>query len=189
MPVETVSLFLGFLTIGGAVALVALLCAIAFRASSVVGSTLDDVRVHAIELALAVAATATAGSLYYSEVAGYEPCQLCWIQRGFMYPLVPLLALALWWAPLRVVAFLLATVGLGVSVYHRAEQQFPDTIGGSCDIANPCSGRWVNTLGFITIPTMAAMGFMLIIALLSLSFVRRPAAARIADAELSEEVS
>lgn len=189
MPVETVSLFLGFLTIGGAVALIALLCALAFRSRPVVGSTLDDVGRQAVRLGLIVAATATAGSLYYSEIAGYEPCQLCWVQRGFMYPLVVLLALALWREPLRVVALLLATIGLGVSLYHRAEQQFPDTIGGSCDVANPCSGRWVDTFGFITIPTMAAMGFMLIVALLSLSFVRRPAATRIVAAELSEEVS
>ena len=29
-------------------------------------------------LALLVAATATAGSLYYSQVVGFTPCELCW---------------------------------------------------------------------------------------------------------------
>ena len=41
----------------------------------------------ALWLAFAVALTATAGSLYFSEVAGLEPCTLCWYQRIAMYPL------------------------------------------------------------------------------------------------------
>ena len=35
-----------------------------------------------------VASIATAGSLYFSEVMGLYPCDLCWIQRIGMYPLV-----------------------------------------------------------------------------------------------------
>src|SRR3989339_500023 len=46
-------------------------------------------------LGLAVVLAATAGSLYYSEIAGYNPCKLCWYQRIFMYPLVPIFGLAL----------------------------------------------------------------------------------------------
>ena len=39
-------------------------------------------------LAFLVAATATAGSLYFSEVAHFLPCRLCWFQRVAMYPAV-----------------------------------------------------------------------------------------------------
>ena len=35
-----------------------------------------------------LALVAMAGSLYYSEVAGFIPCRLCWYQRILMYPLV-----------------------------------------------------------------------------------------------------
>ena len=35
-----------------------------------------------------VSFVATLGSLYFSEVRGYEPCELCWYQRIFMYPIV-----------------------------------------------------------------------------------------------------
>lgn len=42
----------------------------------------------------AIAVVATAGSLYYSEVLGYTPCELCWIQRIFMYPLVVVFGVA-----------------------------------------------------------------------------------------------
>jgi disulfide bond formation protein DsbB len=38
-------------------------------------------------LALAPALTAMLGSLYYSEIAGFIPCTLCWYQRILMYPL------------------------------------------------------------------------------------------------------
>lgn len=34
----------------------------------------------------AVSIIATFGSLYFSEVKHYEPCDLCWLQRIFMYP-------------------------------------------------------------------------------------------------------
>src|SRR3972149_7646759 len=47
-----------------------------------------------IILSLIVALTATLGSLYFSEVAGFEPCKLCWLQRIFMYPLVIILGTA-----------------------------------------------------------------------------------------------
>ena len=38
-------------------------------------------------LAFVVAAIATAGSLFFSEIAHFVPCELCWYQRICMYPL------------------------------------------------------------------------------------------------------
>src|SRR5215213_8249764 len=38
-----------------------------------------------------VALVATLGSLYYSEIADFLPCRLCWFQRIAMYPLSILL--------------------------------------------------------------------------------------------------
>ncbi len=38
---------------------------------------------------------ATFGSLYFSEVRGYEPCTLCWYQRILMYPIVLITGIAL----------------------------------------------------------------------------------------------
>ena len=43
-----------------------------------------------------VAAIATGGSLYYSQVMHFLPCELCWYQRICMYPLsITLLLIAL----------------------------------------------------------------------------------------------
>ena len=50
---------------------------------------------HGQKLMFAVAATAMAGSLYYSEYVHFTPCELCWFQRIAMYPLAILLGVAL----------------------------------------------------------------------------------------------
>ena len=42
-----------------------------------------------------IAATATLGALFMSEVMGFAPCVLCWYQRIFMFPLVFILAVGL----------------------------------------------------------------------------------------------
>ncbi|MGR5922655.1 disulfide bond formation protein B [Bacillus pacificus] len=38
---------------------------------------------------------ATCGSLYFSEILGFTPCNLCWYQRIFMYPLIFLIIIAM----------------------------------------------------------------------------------------------
>ena len=60
------------------------------RAAQLVAAV-DDA---ALWIAFLVAATATAGSLYFSEVADFVPCQLCWFQRIAMYPLAVILLVA-----------------------------------------------------------------------------------------------
>lgn len=41
-----------------------------------------------------IALIAMIGSLYASEGLGFYPCELCWYQRIFMYPLVIILGIA-----------------------------------------------------------------------------------------------
>lgn len=43
-----------------------------------------------------IVASASLGSLFYSEIIGFEPCKLCWYQRVFMYPQVIIFGIALW---------------------------------------------------------------------------------------------
>jgi len=107
-----------------------------------------------------VAGTATAGSLYFSEVKGFVPCELCWFQRIFMYPLALLFLVAAVTRarlPSRYVVPL-AGIGLLFSVYHYQLQLFPEqeTI---CTGVVPCIVKYVEEFGFVTIPFMAASGF------------------------------
>ena len=125
---------------------------------------------NAYAMAWFVAFLATAGSLYFSEVAGFEPCRLCWYQRIAMYPLVPILAVGSWKRDPNVRFYALppAVVGLGVSIWHYLLETFPSLEGSSsCSIDVPCSAKYVNEFGFVSIPFMAGCGFLLIIALMT----------------------
>jgi disulfide bond formation protein DsbB len=121
-------------------------------------------------LAGIVAILATAGSLWFSEGAHFPPCELCWYQRIAMYPLAVVLPIAAWRrdAGIRPYALAIAGIGLAVSAWHNYIETFPDRDPGGCDPTNPCTIRWVEGLGFWTIPRMAALCFVLIITLLVL---------------------
>src|SRR3989338_8612975 len=51
---------------------------------------------NALPLTFIVSLTAVLGSLFYSEIIGFEPCVLCWWQRIFLYPIVIIAGTALW---------------------------------------------------------------------------------------------
>ena len=118
-------------------------------------------------LAAGVAVIATGGSLWFSEAAGFPPCELCWYQRIAMYPLVVVLAVAVRTRERSalLIAQLLAGAGLAVNAWHLYIETFPDSGGGSCDPTNPCTLRWVEGLGFWTIPRLATVCFVLILLL------------------------
>lgn len=120
--------------------------------------------------AFGVAAVATAGSLAFSEVYHFTPCELCWVQRIAMYPLALILGIAALRRDLHVRRYAIPLAGLGalVSTWHVLVQRVPAMAGTtSCEATAPCTGIWVEALGFLTIPSMALVGFMAIIALLA----------------------
>ena len=47
-----------------------------------------DRRESFLFIAWAASVIAMFGSLYFSEIRQYEPCELCWYQRIVMYPFV-----------------------------------------------------------------------------------------------------
>jgi len=121
-----------------------------------------------------VAVLATAGSLWFSEGAHFPPCELCWYQRIAMYPLVVLLGLAAIRRDrsVRPYGIAVAGTGLAVSAWHNVVETFPDVHASSCDPTNPCTIRWVEGLGFWTIPRMAFVSFALILTVLLLDTPR-----------------
>lgn len=113
----------------------------------------------------AVSLVATLGSLYFSQVRGYIPCELCWVQRIFMYPLVFVLGIAYVQKNPRIAmtSLVLSVVGGSVSLYHYGIQKlrFLSDSAPSCGQV-PCTGEYINYLGFITIPFLALIAFALI---------------------------
>ncbi|HET9772132.1 MAG TPA: disulfide bond formation protein B [Acidimicrobiia bacterium] len=176
MDTEAVSLFLALLAVVAELAtLAAVVLAVGGRFSPALralGRTaVEAVAPSALAFAFVVAAVCTGGSLYFSEVAHYPPCHLCWLQRYCMYPLVPTLGLAVWRRLpfLRMIAAALAAVGAAISTYHILVERGIVSESTSCDPTNPCSLIWVERLGYLTIPTMALSGFLLILTLLAVS--------------------
>jgi len=74
-----------------------------------------------------LAAGATLGSLFFSEVMGLKPCVLCWYQRIFMYPLVVILLVGMFPLDNRVVRYALplAVIGWLFAIYHYSCIHFP----------------------------------------------------------------
>ncbi|WP_368654520.1 disulfide oxidoreductase [Ornithinibacillus sp. 4-3] len=111
------------------------------------------------------AVLATLGSLFYSEIMGYIPCELCWVQRILMYPLVIIYGVALWKKNIQIAipGIIFSVIGMGVSIYHYALQKVPalHEAGAACGNV-PCNMQYVNYFGFITIPFLAGTAFMVI---------------------------
>ena len=111
---------------------------------------------------------ATLGSLFYSEVMGFTPCELCWVQRIFMYPLVMIYGVAAFKKDLSIAlpGLFLSGIGMFISAYHYLLQKLPSLqeVGASCGIV-PCNTEYVNYFGFITIPFLAGTAFIVIFTL------------------------
>lgn len=155
--------------VANAATITLVVAAVAGKGSTIRSAVLGAIRGYELWLAGAVALTATLGSLYLSEIADLPPCTLCWYQRIAMYPLSLLLLVAAFRKDhgIRVYAAPLAVVGGGIAAYHRLIQAFPQLDSGACSATGPpCSSAWFEVFGFITIPTMALSGFLVILALL-----------------------
>jgi disulfide bond formation protein DsbB len=124
------------------------------------------IRENGLFMAWVVAITATLGSLYFSEIMEYIPCKLCWIQRIFMYPLTIILGIATVKKDFRITGYVLPMTILGglVSLYHYLYEKtdwFHSTTVNFCG-ENPCDVEYINWFGFVTIPFLALVAFILI---------------------------
>jgi len=136
------------------------------KASQNVGKFL---RSYSLGFAFIISLTATLGSLYFSEVAGFEPCKLCWFQRIFMYPLPIIIGKFLWNKNKNAFDYIkpLSLFGFLVAAYHYYYQM---TGGGSmsCSVIGysvSCSEEFFTYYGYITIPWMSLSAFVYIILL------------------------
>jgi disulfide bond formation protein DsbB len=175
----TTNFFLVLTFVANAVVVVALVLALGAwvspRMRKRVRGLITVIGPHAVLLAWIVALVCTLGSLYYSEHAGFVPCELCWYQRIVMYPLVIVLGVA--W--LRrddngwITALPFVVIGVPLSLYHWLVERVPSFASTtSCSIETPCTTPWFEKLGYVTLAWMAMSGFLLIGVLLVCSIRR-----------------
>ena len=124
-----------------------------------------------IALSWFIALGAVLGSLYYSSIELYIPCELCWLQRICMYPQVLLLGIALWRSDWHVYRYSLPLLGIGwlIALYHTylyysINFWHPVSTVTPCDITGvSCTTRYVEYFGFVSIPLLSLLAFSIMI--------------------------
>jgi disulfide bond formation protein DsbB len=173
VSVQTASTILAVLAVAGQVLLVLLIAPLLMALVGFRGS-LNFVRYlhwgYELWAGFLIAALSVAGSLYFSLHAGFIPCELCWYQRIAMYPLAPLLLMMALTNDKRAARYLIPfpIVGLGFSIYHILVENGVVHQTSQCLVSAPggCATKWINEFGYITIPTLAATAFALLIVFL-----------------------
>ncbi|QDP39359.1 disulfide oxidoreductase [Radiobacillus deserti] len=127
---------------------------------------MNSIRQFSLYGAWIVAVVATLGSLYFSEIREFIPCELCWYQRILMYPLSLILGIATFRDDKSVKKYVLpmAVIGWCISLFHYLEQKVPGFAEiKPCKNGVLCSAEYINWMGFVTIPFLAWTAFTLII--------------------------
>lgn len=165
--ISIVNQFLAIVTILGQFFAVVLLVAILFPKITVVKPIREFIGQNGIAVVFLVSLTAMLGSLFYSEIARYTPCVLCWYQRILMYPLVLITGIALlkkYTVEVVHYVFWMSLFGFGIAAWHYMGQigaisSLPCSAVG---YSQSCAERFVMQFGYITIPLMAATAFAMI---------------------------
>lgn len=120
---------------------------------------------NAVLLAWVVSFFATTGSLFYSEILKLPPCVLCWYQRIFMYPLVLIIGIGIVKKDKNIplYALVMSVVGGVIALFHYLLQMgiIPDALA-PCVQGISCTSRLIQYFGFVTIPFMSLVAFVVI---------------------------
>jgi disulfide bond formation protein DsbB len=164
------------LGVGGQAAAVALVGAGSLRVAGVVAPfrlLRRAVWGYELWLGFLIAALATGGSLFFSEIAHYAPCELCWYERICMYPLAAVLLLLALANDHRAARYLLPLpiVGAGLAAYHVLIERGVVSQPRDCLLSAPggCATKWFEQLGYVTIPVLTLTAFALVLGLLLLA--------------------
>lgn len=105
------------------------------------------------------------GSLYFSEISKFVPCELCWWQRLLIYPLAIFATVAIVrkdYNNFVYYALPFGLIGMLLSAYHSLLQWGiieHNILDCSERAAVPCSNPEIMIFGFITIPFLAFLAF------------------------------
>jgi disulfide bond formation protein DsbB len=123
------------------------------------------VKDYSLHLIFFISFLSSLGTLFFSEVEELLPCELCWYQRGFMYSLAVVSFIAILAKDNNFFKYALALSipGALLAAYNYLLQKTDLFVTvGTCSPDNPCSNIQVEYFGFITIPFMSLMAFLLI---------------------------
>ncbi|MGK0208749.1 MAG: disulfide bond formation protein DsbB [Patescibacteria group bacterium] len=115
------------------------------------------------------------GTLFFSEILTFTPCQLCWYQRIFMYPQFILFGMALFHDDKRIIPYGLVMSFVGICfAFFQYAMQVAGLFSGFCDVsteATSCAEKLIFEFGYITIPMMSITAYSILI-IISLIYFR-----------------
>lgn len=117
-----------------------------------------------MQLIALVTLFATLGSLYFSEIRAYVPCEMCWYQRIIMYPMVIMSFIAIVRKEMNIAYYLIvfSSIGIVAAIYHYALQKISMFSDLSMCTGTSCTVQYINWFGFITIPFLALIANVII---------------------------
>lgn len=117
--------------------------------------------------AFLIALFASLAALFIGEVLGQRPCILCWYQRIAMFPLVPILGLALWIGDPRgrLYALPLALAGLAIAGWHTGLYAglIPEPVVPCSESGPSCTDRAGQSILGLPIPYLSLAAFAAIV--------------------------
>lgn len=120
-----------------------------------------------------LALLSTAGSFFFSLVLKLPPCDLCWYQRIFMFPLVFILGAGFLLKDhkIHIYALPLILVGWLISVYHNLlYYKFITPTITPCTSGISCTERQLDLFGFLSIPLMSFLSFSVLFILMFIHY-------------------
>jgi disulfide bond formation protein DsbB len=126
---------------------------------------------HAFVILVGITILSLGGSYFYSLIAGFTPCKLCWFQRTFFYGFILLYSVG--WLKAQKTRFIesgifvctlvLSVFTLIVSMFQYYGSMFNPSILAACEANGvSCSKNYFVYFGYINIPMMSLSAFALI---------------------------
>lgn len=101
---------------------------------------------------------------WFNSANAFGICDLCRYARILMYPLVLISGMALVRNDIKAYWYMLPSVilWLMLEIFHYTLQMFPIETSFKCTDANPCMAFYVRYFGFLTIPGLCLLAFIII---------------------------
>jgi disulfide bond formation protein DsbB len=123
-----------------------------------------------------LALAATLSALFIGEILGQAPCNLCWHQRAFMFPLAIILGIAAFRNDIAISIYALPLSGIGSLIAGFHSLMYAGIVPREiepCGSGPSCSSADMTILGGLPIPYLSTAAFMTITLLLLGAITRR----------------
>jgi len=169
------TLFLALGTIASHVVILAIIVSLVWQESYFSKKILPLVKHYAVLWSFIVALSSLVGSLIYSDIIGFDPCTLCWIQRIFIYPQILILGFALWRKDPHAVDYCLwfSIIGGVIALYQSVSQLTGFSLTACTSVGESCAKIYFLLFGYITLPVMSFTAFVIIALLMFVKKVYR----------------